>query len=179
MSVIKYDKVNHPHPGGFTGYRVDTTVGGEHICHYHKNEMAAIEENSQLRREAKAFNNWHRVHGRRFTSQIAIGLSARILREYKKSGHGESYRLNYVPVFQVSMEKNHKREFRVHVDGYQGAFRRAVHEYVRWHDLSVPLKNELLNSCPDPSLFTGYLYQRMKKRHPDITLEEIKERLNR
>ncbi len=183
MAIFEYKEGEHP--GGFVGFRVVCTVGGEYRQKYFslrkvkRNEKAALKkqvveleakwaaEAEKIRKERAVMGdhpNVKKVHATGYT-----GLRCVILCEKKKrAGELRSY---YAPAF-VARGKGEKA-FRISKFGYENAWAAAVNYYADNHELPRGLKPKMLKAIPDKAQFRK-IRNDMNKLGHDVPVDVLK-----
>ena len=183
MAVIEYKKGEHA--AGFTGFRVDTTVGGERCQEYFsikeydyqdaKDKAHAL--NDEWRAIAKEHNLIHRLQDMWLSNQICIGLTADIARRARILVSGVSSTSN-CPIFKVSTGGyGNPKSFYIRKMGYQHAYRSAVRFFCEFHGYSHHIEKKLFHRQPETEIFTGFLFKQKFEKYRDIYIGEIEEKL--
>lgn len=188
MTVIFYD--HGQHDTGFVGFRVARTIGtnGEYRQKYFslnkysygKAARLAHDLNDKWEAEASAVKHIAKLAQRRRSwgpNVIVNGLRAVISVERKiRGGQKRAYFSASFNVKKIGCGKG-DIAFRTSVHGYEGAFELAVIKYSEIHSLSDTERLELLSKIPSPTVFTGYLLDRLHSNGHQVSAPEIADRL--
>lgn len=72
---------------------------------------------------------------------------------------------------------NGAKVFRIKKLGYEKAWNNAVVHYCKLHGYDADTRQNLLDSCPDISIFTGPLLKNLRKRGYKLSKKELDQML--
>lgn len=189
MAVIFYDTGEHD--AGFVGFRVATTIGSDKEYRqayfslkqysYAMAARLAHDLDEKWRAEAEAVLRERKliqpqpalkpnIVARGF--RAAIGIERKIRKGVKTTYFSTNF------IIEKAGNGRSTLTFRTTVHGYAKAFELAAMEYRQIHGLTQDEYDELLGRLPCTTVFTDFLYERVKANGHEISVDDVIGKLN-